>query len=214
MAQLVCEIAMDDYIAHPYWPERYEVIQITKKSGVNRVCSEDKREKTLTAFLDKLGLKRTDWEDLQRRADRPWYRADNDDDTSEIIIPRHQMSAAIVQALKTAPAAVRGGYREESFRAQVRLGDLATDKTKADDVFTRFVKLDESNQRNLQSNPLIRDFTAAGTIDAPGIDGDDTKQLARLRDLLIYVLRECGVGACRKMGYGRGQLLTLRAAEA
>ena len=35
------------YVAHPYWPEMYELIEITKKSGMNRAKSDANRRKAL-----------------------------------------------------------------------------------------------------------------------------------------------------------------------
>lgn len=56
-----------------------------------------------------------------------------------------------------------------------------------------------SNQRSLRSNAFIRDFEATGTIE---VDADMVEPKAVV-ELLRFAGRAVGIGASRKMGWGR-----------
>lgn len=207
MHEMVLTLKFDTYIAHPYWPEREELVNLQKSSGINRARSEDKRDKALMNYLEKQGLGLEYYQRLQKLAAREWYRLDGDD--SEIIIPRHQLSGTLVQACKSAPAGAR--FDDESLRSLVQLSDLKTGKKAADEVFRRFVLPKDgkgnplSNQRALRTNEVIRNFEASGTI---RFDTNDVKQKS-LESLLSYAGKYVGCGSSRKMGYGRFELLGL-----
>ncbi len=79
-----------------------------------------------------------------------------------------------------------------------------SDRTAADGVFDRYVKLEKSNMRNRQRNEFIENFTATGTVSIPS----DVK-VEDVRRLLEYAIEDIGVGASRKMGYGRGVVVSL-----
>jgi len=195
------------YIAHPYWPEMDQVVTITKQSGMNRARSEDKREKSLQTYLEKIGMTNQQFAELQAKADRKWYRADNDDETSEIIIPRHQFSGCLVQACASAPAGCR--YDQEELRSILQVGDFRTGKFTHDWILERFVKPMDgkgnvlSNQRRLTKSWVILDFNAVGTVEWDPRDAKEKNVL----DLLRHAGRKIGVGAARKMGYGRFDVL-------
>ena len=56
---ITIDLALDfqtPYVAHPYWPEMYEVIEITKKSGMNRAKSDANRRKALEEYLRANGM--------------------------------------------------------------------------------------------------------------------------------------------------------------
>jgi hypothetical protein len=197
---LRCELAFESYIAHPYWPERETVIRIVTDSGMNRQKSDDKRIAALKGELEKRALTMAQFEELKRRANRSWYRVD-DADEGQIIIPRHQLAGCLVQTVGTTPKAVRGRYEKDSFRHEVRLGDFTTGKYTCDDVFRRYVRLNPNVPRNLQENEVIRDFTAAGAV----VIVADAK-IEELKRLVAYAVRNTGVGAARKMGFGRAEL--------
>jgi hypothetical protein len=202
---LNCELMMDHYIAHPYWPEREELIRIQRDSGMNRQRSDEKRAAALKAQLDKAGLTMEDYRALERRAAREWYREDSVKDTGRIVIPRHQLAGCMVEAVGRAPKNLRGPFDKDSFRSMVQLSDFVTDRTDKDGVFDRYVKLEKSNMRNHQVNPFIQTFTATGTVSIPtDVKAED------LRRLLDYAVGEIGVGASRKMGYGRGMVVSLQ----
>jgi hypothetical protein len=192
---------MGSYIAHPYWPEKELVISIELKSGVNRLKLEDKKRAALKSQCEKEGISIADYHKFVEMAARPWYRVDNDDLASPIIIPRHQLAGCLVETIGRTPKAVHGKYNADSFRHHVQVSDFVTDRTEKDGVFDRYVKLEGSNKRDHQVNECLRDFVATGTLSvASDAKSDD------LRRLLTYALEEVGVGASRKMGFGFGEL--------
>ena len=103
-----------------------------------------------------------------------------------------------------APAAVRGKFDRDSFRHYVRIGDFVTDRTGKDTVFDRYVKSDATNQRRRTISEVIENVEAVGTVEV------HTKYKVKdLENVLSFALSETGVGACRKMGYGRGSILSI-----
>lgn len=199
-------LTLTNYIAHPYWPSRNRVIEIEKKSGVNRQKSEDKRQAALKAECERQGFTIAQYEQFKREAAEQWYRHGE-----TIVIPRHQLAGAFVQAIGTAPKALRGSFTKDNFRALVQIGDFTTDRTKPDGTFARFAKLEGSNQRSYQENEFIgraihmgkdltgEPFEATGSIVIPNAKSVDT-----VKALLANVVEVIGVGASRKMGFGRG----------
>jgi hypothetical protein len=198
-------LAMANYIAHPFWPARNRVIEIEKKSGVNRQKSEDKRQAALKAECQRQGYTLDDYERFKQEAAEQWYR----NTSGTIIIPRHQIAGGLVQSIATAPKALRGNFDKDNFRALVQIGDFATDRREAAGVFGRFVKLEGSNQRSWQENEYIgrylnqgEPFTATGVIVLP-----DRKQVDTVKALLAKTVESVGIGAARKMGFGRGAIV-------
>lgn len=192
---------MQNYIADPYWPEVDEVVNLQKSSGMNRVRSEDKRESSLNGYLEQIGMTRDQYEALVVKSKRPWYRVD--DETSPIIIPRHQLSGCLVQACQSAPAGSR--FAKSALRALIQIQDLVTLKTESDCEYKRYVRPCDgtgkplSNQRSLRVNQVIEDFAATGAI---ALDESDVKP-EKVLGLLRYAGKYVGLGASRKMGYGR-----------
>lgn len=201
-------VAMESYIADPYWPEVEEKITLEKKSGMNFQRSDAKRDATLLAYLEQQGLTMEDYRALAEKAARPWYRLDDEDQTSEIVIPRHQLSGALVQTCKVSPSSVIKRAWTENLRSMLRAEPLRTDKTEADRVWKRYVKGDQSNQRRLETDEVIEDFTASGQCH---FDPDILKPKT-VEALFRYTLVHVGIGACRKMAFGRGCLETLERA--
>ena len=199
------------YIAHPYWPEREEVINIQKISGMNRVRNEEKRQNALATYLKKMGWDEEMYAELVAKAERAWYRLDNDDETSCIIIPSHQMYGCLISAADLCPATLRP-CPMENLRHCITLSDFVTEKTQEDGVYKRLVMPKSgqgaslSNQRSLRSNPVIIDFTAKGTIEFWTEDVRDNGDF--MEEFLDYAGSRIGVGAARKMGYGRFEVTT------
>jgi hypothetical protein len=195
-------LTMTSYIGHPYWPERDLCIDIEKKSGVNRQKSEDKRRAALEAECKSRGMTYDDYLAAKEKAAEPWYR----NGSRKIIIPRHQMAGALVQAIGSVPAKVRGKFTKDNFRALVQIGDFETDREESDGTFSRFVKLDASNQRSHQTNDYIGVYLDQGTpVTAVGqITIVDEKSIDTVHGLFEKAITDIGVGAARKMGFGRG----------
>src|SRR3990167_2034527 len=53
------------YIGNPYWPAMERVITIRRQSGVDRARSEDKRAKTLKAWLESHEMTLADYRALE-----------------------------------------------------------------------------------------------------------------------------------------------------
>ncbi|QDU81572.1 hypothetical protein Pla110_33140 [Polystyrenella longa] len=196
-------IKLESYIAKPFWPETSDVIDIEKKSGLNRCRTESTRETALKSYLKKEHMTLEDYQELKIKAKREWHRLDNDNNESPIVIPRHHLAGCLVETVSTTPAAVRGKFKTNSFRHHVRITDFLTEKTKADGVFDRYVKLETSNQRNRQRDSFIENVVATGTIQILDQVNEES-----LKHLFAHALSETGIGSSRKMGYGRGEILS------
>ena len=209
------------YIAHPYWPERERLINIQKQSGVNRVRSESAREKALTGWLKGHQLSLKDYRELEHRAARPFYTlADvngviaasppptpsptpSPPPTSEIVIPAHQLHGMIAQACDLAPSSIRYA-RLAQVRTVMQWGDLRTGRYAPDGVWERFVAPKSgpgkalSNQRALRSDPYLTQCEAWGLLSIVQPEHE-----SQARRFIEWAGAEIGVGACRKMGWGR-----------
>lgn len=202
-------LSMLNYIAHPYWPEREAIISIQKDSGMSRQKSDEKRALALATQLKKVGMTKEEYEALVIRANRQWYREDSDDNNTPIIIPRHHIAGACVQTIGVSPKALRGSYDKDNFRSQVHISDFTTTKTKADGTFSRYVKRDGQVMRTLTENEFLgigpdstaENFQATGTLRM-----FDTEKPDVLQRLFEHAITITGTGACRKMGYGRGEV--------
>lgn len=195
-------LLMTNYIAHPFWPERNQVIEIEKKSGCNRQKSDDKRMAAIKAECQKQGYTYDQYLQFCERAKEQFYRRDD----RTIYIPRHQIAGALVQTIAGAPKALRGSFTKDNFRALIQIGDFQTDRHEADGIFGRFVKLESSNQRSWQQNEFIGQYLEKGTpfVAAGTIGMSDKRQEDTVKSLLKAAVETIGIGAARKMGFGRG----------
>jgi len=164
-----------------------------------RARSEANRRRALEAYLRSLTLTYEDYCDLERVARRPFYVSD----TGRIYLPAVRLLDCLVNACASAPARLR----IPNLRVALRPTDFVTTKTAPDGVWERFVVVTGaqgklSNQRGFRSNAYIEQFTATGTI---AHDPELVRPEAILA-LLAYAGREVGIGASRKMGWGRFRL--------
>jgi hypothetical protein len=196
------------YIGHPYWPERERLITIQKESGVNRARSLDKREKTLRAYLASKTMTMDDYRALEARAGREFYTVADVDDApaappDEIVIPSHHLHGMMGQAADMAPASVRLA-RPEQIRNLVVWQSLRTGQTKPNRTWERFVTVKSgtgqtlSNQRGLRVNQYLEDVTARGALTVV-----NPEHAAKARQFIEWAGEEIGVGASRKLGWGR-----------
>ena len=187
------------YIAHPYWPELEKLINIQKESGTKRARSEARRLQALKDYLAAKGMTLAEYEALEKLAARPFYT----NAAGAILVPAHQPYGCLAQACDLGTAAVRLTTLDQ-LRTVLTLTDFVTDRVKADGAWERFVVVTSgaggklSNQRALRRNEYIADFAAEGTVRV--LDSVDP---ARLLRFLEYAGREIGVGASRKLGWGR-----------
>jgi hypothetical protein len=188
------------YVGHPYWPEMYEVIEITKKSGINRAKSDANRRKALEEYLRANGLTLADFERLDQLSRRPFHTAHD----GEIIIPADRILSFLVAANSEARAANRAAPPEQ-VRSRISATDFRTGKYQPDGVWKRFATVNlgtgakASNQRGLRENAYIENFQATGALrfDEQTVD---PKTLIRL---IEWGGEFVGLGASRKMGKGR-----------
>lgn len=200
------KLAMRSYIADPYWAEQERIINIRKQSGVDRSRSEEKRSKVLADFLKRISMTTDEFKTLQARAERSWYRMDDDNLDSFIVIPARQVTGMLVHAADNAPAGCR--IPEDNLRSLVHVDNLVTNRKQKDGVFSRFILPKDgkgnplSNQRRFTEDEYIKDFEAAGEIRF-----EDSLKPDAIKGLLSYAFESVGVGACRKMDYGRGRVV-------
>ena len=207
------EFAPTGFIAHPYWPEREKVINIRKRSGVDRpMLSDQKRAQALSQYIQSLGMTLVDFEGLEKQASRPFYTwADvllpevlNGRDPTEIVISAHEVYGCLAQAASLVSSATRVA-KPEHIRTVLHVSDLATGKRAPDGVWERYVTVKAgtgaklSNQRGFRSNEFIENFSATGSI----AFSPDMAEAKKVRRFLDVAGQEIGIGAARKMGWGR-----------
>lgn len=205
--------AIESYIAHPYWPEREKVITITKESGMARARSTANRRKCLQEYLSALDMSLADFDRLNELADRPWHT----DDDGCVIVPKRSVDGMLTEAADRARAAFKA-FPSNMARTACRATSWVT-STKASEAlpWQRFVVVTAgtgaklSNQRALRVNQYIGatppDDTLTGTGEVLAtatfeIDPDLVKPDV-LRNMLTWAGAWVGIGASRKMGWGR-----------
>jgi len=208
------------YIASPYWPELGKLIDIEKQSGMNRCRSESRIREALEQHLKKIGMSLKEYEELQVLAARPFYTTGTNgtlpsptapptpalspSSPPTIIIPRTQVYGMLVHAADTIRSAGRPCHPDQ-VRSLVQATDFSTGKTEPDGLWERMVLPKDgsgkplSNQRGLRQDYFIRDFDAKGAFQ---LDPNYIKPDV-VRELLVYAGQNIGIGASRKMGWGR-----------
>lgn len=192
------------YIGDPYWPEVDKLINITKKSGMNRAKSDANRRKALEEYLQREGMAFSDYEELEKRAKQPFYY----DENGNIMIPELHVVSFLYATCDSARAANRP-CQPDQVRSRFFCSPWTTDKAKEDGIWERFATVTSgtgqtlSNQRGLRRSAYIEKFTAHGTIEF------DTEfvEPKTLRAALEFGGKFVGVGASRKMGWGRFELM-------
>lgn len=191
------------YIADPYWPEQFRVIEITKQSGMNRAKSDANRRKSLEEYLRMKNMTLDDFEKLKVLAKRPFHT----NEQGEIIIPADRVLSFLVATCDEARAAYKP-CPPEQVRSRFVASDFVTSKTKPDGIWSRFSTVTAgtgnklSNQRGLRENPFIENFSASGTVtfDEQFINSQTLENAIKWGGEFV------GIGASRKMGKGRFKL--------
>ena len=161
------------------------------------------------SYLQTISMSIEEFRRLEELARRPFYR-EGDGEEGKIIIPAHQVYGAFAQASAICSASVRLA-RQDQIRTVLTTTDWLTEKSKEDGIWERFVPVKSgtgkvlSNQRSLRSNPYIEQFTARGTLHC--LLGNEHQK--KLGDFVKWVGAEVGVGASRKLGWGRFQVTDL-----
>jgi hypothetical protein len=191
------------YIGKPFWPERNTLINISK--DVHPKLAGAKREAAIAAACEKRGLSPENYREIQERAARPFYTA-NEARDGEIVIPARVFQSFLNNASQEAPKVIPKIASKGLTFVGVKVSNgnggawLRTGKKESDaKMFSRFTKLEESNQRSWQEDAYIYDFDAEGVID---LDESVIKS-GDLRKLVEYGGRWYGIGSARPQGYGR-----------
>ncbi len=191
------------YIADPYWPALAKLIDIQKQSGLNRARSSANRRKALEEHLRAKDMSLADYEKLEKESKEPFYRGAK----SEIIIPENQVMSFLVATCDEIRAAQRP-CEPNQVRSRFVVSPWNTGKTAQDGIWERFATVSAgtgqklSNQRGLRQSAYIEKFEAAGII---AFDADYVDPPA-LKRALIWGGQFVGIGASRKMGWGRFDL--------
>ena len=198
------------YIANPYWPEINTLINVTKESGMNRAKSAANRRKALEEWLRANGRDLAWYEELEKKTKRPFYCAED----GEIVIPENQFMSFLVAANDTARAAQRALPPQQVW-SRIETTPFLTGKREADGIWSRFATVSAgtgqklSNQRGLRESPFITGFTARGVIEFD----TQTVDPATLWNLITWAGQFVGIGASRKMGWGRFDLEAVSAVD-
>jgi hypothetical protein len=195
------------YIADPYWPALDSIISIQKKSGLNRAKSDANRRKALEEYLQRENISVERYEQLVAESKLPFYL---DEGNGEIVIPVLHVSSFLVAACDQARAANRP-CQPEQVRSRFIFTPWSTGKRVADALsWERFATVTSgsgqtlSNQRGLRKSWYIGDFDAVGEIEFD----EDFIEPASLKNALSWGGKFVGIGASRKMGWGRFELLS------
>jgi len=188
------------YIANPYWTEMAKLIDIQKSSGLNRAKSDAARRKSLEEYLRNNNMKLDEYEDLIKLANRPFHKSED----GEIVIPADRVLSFLVNCCLEVRAAGRP-CPPDQMRSLVEATDWTTGKREPDGIWERFALVKSgtgaklSNQRGLRRSPYITGFTATGQLT---VDDQYVKPEV-LSNLVKWGGMQIGIGASRKMGYGR-----------
>lgn len=207
--KLTIKVKLRDLIYQPYTDSRAEVINIRKKSGADRARSEAKRKLCLEQELEKEGMTWDEWLELNAEADM-LYKTDAD---NKPVIPRHWISGMLVNALSKLPKNARFDLTPDNLRVRCRiLTGWHVESQEEVEAFTRAIKNEATNQRRLQTDRVFEDVVIVGSIEVDEPDDNETPDDVRAayRRIFEFALKECGLGGARKMGYGRGTVVSLK----
>lgn len=211
-------VRLHSYIGHPYWPERERLINIIKESGMSRARSTANRRKALEEYLRSAGMTFAQYEELEMKANEPFYR-----DGSFIVVPELHVMSMIVATCDTIRAAGRP-VPPDQVRSALTVSIWVTDRKEPDGTWERFAVVTGgtgaklSNQRALRSNPYIG--VPPGDLDGDSVPVAGTIALNPgmvkpqiLLDALRWAGANIGIGASRKMGWGRFDVLAMTPRE-
>lgn len=209
---------LHSFCAHPYRSERERVINITKESGMSRARSTANRRKALEEYLRSNGMTVAEYDALVARADEPWTLAED----GTIVVPRLNvvsMCVAMCDSIRAAgrpcsPDAVRTVLRPSEWTTHTKPGEAHVWERFA--VVTSGTGAKLSNQRGLRRNEYIGALPPEGEPTAPVESSgtfDINPDMVRpevLATALSWAGEWVGIGASRKMGWGRFTVLEFR----
>ena len=188
------------FIAEPFTPEMSRYIDITKQSGMNRARSTANRRKALEEHLKQIGMTLVEFDELERLARRPFIL----DTDGHILITKTNVQGFLVATTDELRSASKPCPKEQ-VRSRIGITPWATAKKAPDGVYERFATVTGgagnklSNQRALRSSHYISGFSAHGQM---SIDPEFVKPSV-LEGAIRWGGENVGIGAARKMGWGR-----------
>ncbi len=192
------------YIGLPYWPERDTLINIGK--DVSPRLGPEKKQAAMNAALEKRGITPEQFQRITQRANRPFYTAgDLDDGSGEIIIPQRIFQSFLNNACQVVPKVIpRIASKGLTFiGVKIIDGFFRSGKTLKDaETFSRFIKMEESNQRSFCESKFIINFSATGML----LIDESIIKIGDLQKLCEYSGRYVGIGSARPQGFGRFQV--------
>ena len=214
-------IDLHSYLGNPYRPEMERLINITKESGMSRARSSANRRKALEEHLRSEGMTLAEYDELEKAAHRPW----DTDAEGHILIPRLNVTSCMVAICSSIRAAGRP-CTPDMVRIALRLSPWTTNVSPEDaSTWTRFAVVTGgtgaklSNQRGMRSDQIIgsdtpegdpgKPVTATGTCDL----NPEMVRPEVLATALSWGGEHVGIGASRKMGFGRFTLAGFDPAE-
>jgi hypothetical protein len=191
------------YVGKPFWPEITALIDISH--DVHPKLGDAKKAAAIAAACEKRGITPEQYAAILDRSTWPFYTAD-ETRGGEIVIPARVFQSFLNHVSQEAPKAIPKIQAKGLTFVGIKVSDgnggkfLRTGKTEKDKLlFQRLVVLEMSNQRSLQTDAYIADFTASGILD---ID-EQVITADKLRALVEYGGHWYGIGSCRPQGYGR-----------
>lgn len=210
------EINLHSYIGHPYWPEMERLVNITKESGMSRARSSANRRKALEEYLRAENMTLAQYEELEKLANRPFYT----DAEGRIVVPARHVEGMLVTMCNTARAAnkpcpadmVRTVLRPTMWQTELRPDDALMWERYA--VVTSGTGAKLSNQRGLRRNQYVgahppadcvptKEVIAVGNLDL----NEEMVKPEVLHKTLQWAGEWVGIGASRKMGWGRFEVI-------
>lgn len=213
MTTINLTIDLHSFVADPYRPEREKLINIQKESGMNRARSTANRRKALEEYLRSESMTLDEYDGLVTIAEEPW----DVDDEKHIVIPQRSVAAMLVATCDSARAAMRP-CPPEMVRTVLRPSAWTTTATTDDaGLWERFAVVTAgtgaklSNQRGLRRNWYIGAIpgdAACPPTDSVIAEGvlEINAEMVRpevLHKALEWAGEWVGIGASRKMGWGR-----------
>ncbi len=216
-------IELDSYIGQPYWPEMDRLVTVVKESGMNRARSTANRNAALQQYLEQHAMTLADYQELERLATRPFHlEAVSNGDAPHIVVPKIQVNGMLVAATDMVRAASKP-CPPDQVRTMIRATPWVTDRTAPDGTWERYAVVSSgtgaklSNQRGLRRNQYIGrnpiEDTGYGAHATGAIEVDpEMVKPEVVEKLLRWAGQNVGIGASRKMGFGRFKLLTFELA--
>lgn len=211
------DIELDSYIGQPYWPAMDRLVTIQKESGMNRARTTANRNASLQQYLENHKMTLAEYQALEEEANRPFYlETAINGDRPHIVIPKIQVSGMLVAATSMIRPAGRP-CPPEQVRTMLRATPWTTDCVEVAGTWERYVVVSSgtgaklSNQRGMRRNqyigrnPIEDTGTVAHAHGAIELDPDMVKPDV-VEKLLVWAGQNVGIGASRKMGFGRFKL--------